>query len=955
MDESSPFPLLKQRLIGKGDVLKTLFSLPLLILFICLLNSQSLYAAQLLFSTDASYDVEHSLEVLHDSNHSFNISRLQSDEANNVGTANLWRKFNKETHSDKHSRHVCWFRLSITNVLQQDQKALLVLPNPSQTKISVYVSDHQHLQAYHTGSAFTFSQRPIEHEQFLFPISLPASSDVTVYIKAVDETNSIAAQLELWHFSDYFIENAGQPAKWVFIGALGFCVAFLVANALRRRKYEYLVLALYVFSTLCAMLVYYGYAYRYIWPNSPDLNYQSLYFFVAIAGASLLHFHSDFCRFQRHHHLAYIGTAMACAVILLTAITTIWGPYQGTTRLFLLLGITVIFLIWQLVVLIRHELIGNKKHRSVLFAWGVTFIFALCMPLIKPYITINLVPGTVELIVLTLCLSLTVMLLREGDRSLRNFASHSVNMKVRDELMARMNFEVRTPMNAILGAADLLRGSQLTRSQRQYTELLHVSSYSLLRVVNNILDYSRLKSGDLVLHRKSFDLRALLDEIPSVFSLRASQKNIQLYCHYDRKLPQKVLGDDKRLQQLLFHLLDCAIKSTYKGAVVFVAYPDPNRPQRIIFSLEGSLVYKGETLIDVNKVSTDDPSFDDKVAFSEEVGNNIINQLLELMGAEYTVLEGEDQAQRLEVSIPLPDEDEGQLLLHPLKGLNVGWIGTDSLYAAMLETAAEQQGVELYSFSGVSEFARGVDNKDFNLDVILCHGDELDSESIKVLNKACALLSEGDSHKLKVVALCDSIQALEWAEQQLVSFDLVSHRPVVINQVFSQLVILMQTEEGGLVEQDLSTSVTPSLNILVAEDNEVNTMVLDRMLNRLGHQVSLVKNGALAIELYRHCMGSDERWQHFDLVLMDCEMPEVDGLQATRKIRQLETEMGVNHVPIIALTAHGLSKVESQCISVGMNVVLGKPVSLENLKSAIEKTVDLTQLAQNQEKQVAES
>lgn len=913
------------------------------------LCSHTLYAAQLLFSTSPSYDVAPSLEVLHDPSHSFNINRLQSDELKSAGTANLWRKFNKETHSDKYSRHVCWFRFSVTNVLQQDQKALLVLPNPNQTKISVYLGDNENAVAYHTGNALAFSARPIEHEYFLFPIDLPASSDMTVYIKAVDETNSIAEQLELWRFSDYFIKNAGQPDKWVFIGALGFCVAFLIANAFRRRKYEYLMLALYVFSTLCAMLVYYGYAYRYIWPNNPELNYQSLYFFVAISGASLLRFQSDFCHFQIRHRLAYIGTTMACLALVLTAFITIWGPYQGKTRLFLLLGITVIFLIWQLMLLLRHELIGNRQYRPILVAWGVTLVFALFAPLIKTYITTHLVPDTIELIVLTLCMSLTVMLLREGDKSLRNLTSSSLNMKVRDELMARMNFEVRTPMNAILGAADLLRGSQLTRSQRQYTELLHVSSHSLLRVVNDILDYSRLKSGDLVLHRKSFDLLALLDEIPSIFSLRASQKNIQLYCHYDRQLPNKVLGDDKRLQQLLFHLLDYAIKSTYKGAVVLLVYPDPNRPQRIVFSLKGNLVYQGETPIDVNQVSKCDPSFDEKVAFGEGIGNNIVNQLLELMGADYTVLEDDDQAQRLEVSVPLPTEDQEQELLHPLKGANIGWVGSDTLYASLLEKAAEQESVKFYPFSTVSEFAESISAKSYKLDVVLCHGDELDSESIKILNEACASVSEDETHKMKVVALCDSIQTLEWAEQQLVSFDLVSHRHVVVNQAFAQLVMLLQTEESGLVEQDLSSPSTPSLNILVAEDNEVNIMVLDRMLNRLGHQVSLVKNGALAIELYRHCMGSDERWQHFDLVLMDCEMPEVDGLQATKKIRQLEEEMGVNHVPIIALTAHGLSKVESQCISAGMNVVLGKPVSLEKLKSAIEKTVDLTQLSHSQE------
>lgn len=932
-------------------MLDSIFTFRFFITFIGLaLFAVQSYSAELLFSEAQSYDIKPSLEVLHDPHHSLNINSLQSDEFTNTGTAQLWRKYSSDNHSNLHSRHVCWLRFSITNVLYKEQQALLVLPNPRQSKISVYVESNQETKAYYTGSSLAFSSRPIEHEYFLFPITLPASSDITVYLKAIDGVNNVADRIQLWRFSDYFMKNGFQPSQWFFIGALIFCAVFLILSALRWRQSEYFALTLFVLSIIASGVVYYGYAFRYVWPNNPELNYHSLYFFVAMAGISLLYFQADFCHFKSRHRLAYIGTIAASSSILLTAIVSIWGPYKGDTRLFLLVSMTAIFLIWQLVILVRHELMGNKQHRSLLVVWAITLLSAVIIVHIKSNTAIDLVLDSTEWVILILCLSLTFLLIREWNENVLNLTSNSVNVKVRDELMSRMNFEVRTPMNAILGAADLLKGSQLTRAQRQYTELLHVSSRSLLRVVNDILDYSRLNSGNLVLQRKSFDLMTLLDEIPSIFSLRASQKNIQLYCHFDKNLPSTVLGDESRLQQLLIYLLDYALKFTHKGAVIVLVYPDPNKEQHIAFSLEGNRVYQGETPIDVNKVLKHDDSFDEKVAFSLGISNSIINQLMDLMGAEYEVRDGTDQGQRIDVSIPMPMVEKTSNILSPLQGANIGWIGSDALYADMLERAAVQEGVNFYQFNSVNTFSEKMSQDSINFDCVLCYGDELDSENIKLLDKVRRPSDDDNKTNMKILVLCDSAQALEWAEQQVVRFDLVCDKHVVTNQVFQQLAMVLQTEKGGMLEKDLSNLAMPSLNILVAEDNEVNIMVIDRMLNRLGHQVSLVKNGALAIELYRHCMGSDERWQHFDLILMDCEMPEIDGLEASKKIRQLETEFGVSPVPIIALTAHGLNRVEEQCIEAGMNLALAKPVSLEKLKSGIERTVDLTQLTHIEDK-----
>jgi PAS domain S-box-containing protein len=529
--------------------------------------------------------------------------------------------------------------------------------------------------------------------------------------------------------------------------------------------------------------------------------------------------------------------------------------------------------------------------------------------------------------------------------------------QAKSDFLATMSHEIRTPMNSIIGMSELLKKTQLTDTQKDYTKWILDSANTLLNIVNDILDISKVESGNMVIEQLPLNLREVCEDVAEILAPKASGKNVEIAVSYPLEVPSLFIGDAGRIRQILINLVSNAIKFTDQGHIVIVATCLNKSPQNasIKISVKDTGIGIDEDLIPFlfQKFSQLDSSPSRKFG-GTGLGLAICKSLVELMGGRIGITsqpgEGSDFWFHLDLAVdPSQSPDiPSSPPFHDMRALIV----EDSLnYRKIISDYLNELGISSESaVDGTSalnmlEKAKGT-GKPYDMAFIAQDMPELEFglfvEGISNKDDLSAqkiFLISSDSDKEKIVN----------SFPNLADFSAILHKPIRLSVLKESISNALHPIEDlarsaskkpapdESTEMEIPKEEFTNLKVLIAEDNLPNQMVAAVMLQTFGCQTELVDNGKSAVEKVKQ--------NSYDLIFMDCYMPLMDGFEATSEIRKFEGD--TRHSIIVALTANAIKGYRDKCIAAGMDDYISKPIRSNELYEILKRWTFGDDISQN--------
>ncbi|EAR09821.1 probable two-component sensor [Reinekea sp. MED297] len=743
----------------------------------------------IVLDNDPFSDVGEYLEILPDPNSEYSPFEIVLPE-----WANRWSSVDEPTLNLGYVNSPYWLRLNIDASASIYKQWDMIVSTAMLDYIDLYqvFPDTGPRLVYRSGTRRAFSNREEDHRYFIVPLEIyNQPSEPTSFLIRIETEGSFYVPVQLYPANDFWAPlQKADVVNWMFYGvilAMALYNLFLFATV---RDVSYLYYVLFITTFACLHLSLDGYIFQHVWPESmayspiPDtlLSAGSLIFGLLFI-TYFLNLKSELPLLNRIIQVM-IGIMLAVIALALyypgLPIDSWTVPLMGTLLLMaVLIGVYAAFK-------------GLVTARYFTLAWVVFAVGNLYLVLVLtgtnllpvPPLMVSKAAAFAEAMLLSFALAHRIRVLREERQK------QQLKAEAQSYFLAQISHEIRTPLNGVLGTVDLLDQTQLDEEQKKYIETIQSSGKSLLNLVNDVLDYSRIEAGKMTVVEEQIHIQDLFRHQVELFRAQANQKSLNFKLTIDPNVPEWILSDAQRIRQIATNLISNAIKFTDQGQVV-VSLSSTRRNGHPYLSIqvrdtgigiashEIAHLFDAYQQVDVGKR---------RVYGGTGLGLAISQQLVDLLGGTITVQSQQNQGSEFTVQLPLK---------------------TRTLSA-----------------------------------------------------------------------------------------------PPTAN---------------------VETALSRSLSILVAEDNVVNQKVIEGLLVKLGHSVTVVPEGGQSVSERMNPEAS------YDLILMDCEMPKMDGYEATKLIRQYEKANALPQIPIVALTAHALDDVRRRCLKCGMNDFLTKPINTQQL------------------------
>ncbi|MDR3182472.1 MAG: response regulator [Planctomycetaceae bacterium] len=528
----------------------------------------------------------------------------------------------------------------------------------------------------------------------------------------------------------------------------------------------------------------------------------------------------------------------------------------------------------------------------------------------------------------------------------------------KSQFLAHMSHEIRTPLNGVIGLSNLLKSEDISKKQAEYVEMILRSGETLLSQINDILDFSKIEAGMLDLDHIEFDLLAQFDSVISVLATRFLGNGVELCLDVGTGVPRYVIGDSKRFLQIILNFAGNAAKFTASGGVRLSAELLERKDCTAVIQFRIADTGIGIAKENISKLFDSYAQADVSISGrygGTGLGLSIARSLILVMGGDITIKSEIGVGTTFEFYIPFPVSPQQETLvqksavpaampvsaLPPLKGIRVLIADDNPVLVGSLREQLRHWDMDVETLADPADVLPAIskaaqDGKPFRLVIV---DDTVQGESgVDIIEEMRRNDAAKDIPVLFLASLENDLSPAQTAELNISYL----HKPCGVSPLFDTLMSMLFNVDFEVYFAEKSRRREASqkmlysigtLRFLVAEDNAVNQIVITEILRKAGSQCDVAPNGRRAVELYQE--------NQYDVILMDCHMPEMDGYEATAEIRQMEKFVKKGqHIPIIALTANATKEDRSSCLGAGMDDYCSKPIKEDVLFNTIKRVLD---------------